>query len=131
MLSYGRHGQRGVAIIETVIALPILLAVILGAIQFGLIYEAKATLNYATLQAARSGSVSHAELGAIRQGLARGIVPLYSPDSSLSGYASVLARANQDVSADARIRILNPTREAFDDFGQDVDGERELPNDHL
>src|SRR3954462_5500904 len=105
--------QSGAAIIETVIALPILLAVILGAIQFGLIYEAKATLNYAALQAARAGAVSNAERNAIRQGLAREIVPFYSPDSSLTGYASALARANQDLLADARIRILNPTPEVF------------------
>lgn len=123
--------QRGVAIVETVIALPILLAVILGAIQFGLIYEAKATLNHAALQAARAGAVEHADPDAIRRGLARGLVPLYSPPSSLSGVASTLARVMGDVQTDARIRILNPTQEAFADFGEDVEGVQEIPNDRL
>jgi hypothetical protein len=36
-----------------------------------------------------------------------------------------------DVTAHARIRILNPTREAFADFGESVDGELELPYTHL
>lgn len=124
-------GQRGAAIIETVIALPILLAVILGAIQFGLIYEAKATLNHAALQAARAGAVGNAQTEAIRSGLARGLVPLYSPESSMQGFAATLARVSTGLATDARVRILNPTREAFEDFAEDVDGVREIPNDRL
>ncbi len=133
----GRRGtahslrQRGAAIVETVIALPILLVVILGAIQFGLIYQAKATLNHASLQAARAGAVSHASAASIRQGLARGLVPLYSPDASLAGVATTLAAVNADLATDARIRILNPTREAFADFAEEVNGQREIPNDRL
>jgi hypothetical protein len=123
--------QRGVAMVETAIALPILLVVILGAIQFALIYEAKATLNHAALQAARAGAVEHADPEAIRRGLARGLAPLYSPESSLTGFASTVARINADVRTDARIRILNPTREAFADFGEEIDGVREIPNDRL
>jgi hypothetical protein len=123
--------QRGTAIVETVIALPILLVVIFGIIQFALIYEAKATLNHAALQAARAGAVEHAQPEAIRSGLARGLAPLYSPDSSLQGYAATLARIEGELLRDARIRILNPTREAFTDFSEDVDGIREIPNDRL
>lgn len=126
-----RSRQRGAAMIETVIALPILLAVILGSIQFGLIYEAKATLNHAALQAARAGAVEHADPEAIRRGLARGLVPLYSPPSSLAGFASTFARVNGELRTDARIRILNPTREAFADFSEEIDGVREIPNDRL
>lgn len=117
--------------VEAVIALPILLAVILGAIQFGLIYEAKATLNFAALQAARAGAVGNAEPDAIRGGLARGLAPLYSPESSVAGIAATIARVNASLVQDARIRILNPTREAFEDFGEEVEGIREIPNDRL
>ena len=126
-----RYRERGVAIAETVIALPILLALILGIIQFALIYEAKATLNHATLLAARAGAVEHAQPQAIRAGLARGLVPLYSPDSSFQGYQSTLARVTAAVAADARVRILNPTQEAFADFSEEVEGVREIPNDRL
>lgn len=117
--------------VETAIALPILLAVILGAIQFGLIYEAKASLNHAALRAARAGAVAHADPDAIRRGLARGLVPLYSPPSSLAGFEATFARVNTELRTDARIRILNPTQEAFADFSEDVDGVREIPNDRL
>ena len=126
-----RCRERGVAIAETVIALPILLALILGIIQFALIYEAKATLNHATLLAARAGAVDHAQPQAILSGLARGLVPLYSPDSSFQGYQLTLARVTAAVASDARVRILNPTQEAFADFSEEVEGVREIPNDRL
>jgi YD repeat-containing protein len=123
--------SKGASIVEAVIALPVLLVVILGAIQFGLVYEAKATLNHASLQAARSGAVNHADPNAIRRGLARGLVPLYSPESSLTDVARLIGRIESELATDAQIRILNPTREAFDDFGVEVDGQREIPNDWL
>src|SRR5512138_605473 len=126
-----RGRERGVAMIETAIALPILLAVILGSIQFGLIYEAKATLNHAALRAARAGAVEHADPDAIRRGLARGLVPLYSPPSSLTGFEATFARVDTELRTNARIRILNPTQEAFADFSEEIDGIREIPNDRL
>ncbi|HEY0684428.1 MAG TPA: Tox-REase-5 domain-containing protein [Steroidobacter sp.] len=123
--------QWGAAIVEATIALPLLIVVILAAIQFGFVYQAKATLNHAALQAARAGAVSNATPQAIRRGLAQGLAPLRSPDSSLSGVAEAVARIEGELLTDARIRILNPTREAFDDFAVEVDGVRELPNDRL
>jgi hypothetical protein len=125
--------QRGAAIVETAIALPLLIVVILAAVQFGFAYQAKATLNHAALQAARAGAVANAAPNAIRRGLAQGLAPLRSPDASLQGVAEAVARIEGELLTDARIRILNPTREAFDDLAVDVDvdGVRELPNDRL
>lgn len=123
--------ERGTAIVEAVIALPVLLAVILGAIQFGLIYEAKASLNHAALQAARAAAVNNAQPAAICHSMALGLAPLYSPQSSIQGAASTVARLEAALLTDARIRILNPTREAFADFGEQVGGETEIPNDRL
>jgi len=123
--------QRGAALIEAAIALPILIVVILAAIQFGFVYQAKATLNHAALQAARAGAVRNGQPSALRHGLALGLAPLASPDASLQGAAEAVARIDAELLTDARIRILNPTRESFDDFATDVDGVRELPNDRL
>lgn len=128
-LSKRRH--RGAALVEAVIALPILIVVILAAIQFGFVYQAKATLNHAALQAARAGAVRNGEPAALRRGLALGLAPLSSPDASLQGAADAVARTEASLLTDARIRILNPTRESFDDFATEVDGVRELPNDRL
>jgi hypothetical protein len=123
--------QRGAALVEAAIALPILIVVILAAIQFGFVYQAKATLNHAALQAARAGAVQNGDPAALRSGLARGLAPLSSPDASLQGAAEAVARVEAQLLTDARIRILNPTRESFDDFATDVDGIRELPNERL
>lgn len=123
--------QYGSAIVEATIALPVLLVVILALIQFGFVYQAKATLNHAALQAARAGAVSNATPAAIRHGLAQGLAPLSSPDASLQGLAESVARLESQLLTDARIRILNPTREAFDDLAVDADSVRELPNDRL
>lgn len=123
--------QRGAALVEAVIVLPILIVVILAAIQFGFVYQAKATLNHAALQAARAGAVRNGEPAALRRGLAQGLAPLSSPDASLQGAAEAVARIEAELHTDARIRILNPTRESFDDFATEVGGVRELPNDRL
>jgi hypothetical protein len=123
--------QRGAALVEAAIALPILIVVILAAIQFGFVYQAKATLNHAALQAARAGAVRNGEPAALRRGLAQGLAPLRSPDTSLQGAAETVTRIEAELLTDARIRILNPTRESFDDFANDVGGVRELPNDRL
>jgi hypothetical protein len=56
---------------------------------------------------------------------------LYSPDSSFQGYQSTLASVTAAVAGDARVRILNPTQEAFADFSEEVEGVREIPNDRL
>lgn len=123
--------QRGAAIVEATIALPLLLVVILAVIQFGFVYQAKATLNHAALLAARAGAVANATPASIRHGLAQGLAPLTSPDASLEGVAESIARLEGQLLTDARVRILNPTREAFDDFAVEIDGVRELPNDRL
>lgn len=130
-VTQSRRLIRGAAIVEATIALPVLLVVILAVIQFGFVYQAKATLNHAALQAARAGAVSNATPAALRRGLAQGLAPLTSPDASLRGVAESIARIEGELLTDARIRVLNPTREAFDDFAVEVEGVRELPNDRL
>ena len=49
----------------------------------------------------------------------------------MQGVGRSVARIEAELLTDARIRILNPTRESFDDFATEVDGVRELPNDRL
>src|SRR3990170_8247180 len=99
--SGGAHRQWGAAIVEATIALPILIVVILAAVQFGFVYQAKATLNHATLQAARAGAVANASPGAIRRGLAQGLAPLSSPDASLQGVVDAIARVDAGLLTDA------------------------------
>ena len=53
---------RGQAMVEFICVLVPLLLLILGAIQFALIYQAKITLNYAAFEAARAGSLTGARM---------------------------------------------------------------------
>ena len=124
--------QRGAAVTEMVVVLPALLLVGLGAIQWALIYEAKSTLNHAAIMAARAGAVDHASPTSMKVALARGLVPLYSPDKGATLLdTGAYARAALDVFGPfTRVRIINPTQEAFEDFGTDEtgEGELEIPN---
>lgn len=127
-----RDRQRGSAIAETIVAVPILWLVIGLAIELAVLFETKAALNHATLQAARAGMVANAEPSALINGLSRGLLPLYSPDPGLAGAAETLAtEVLPDVLVFSRIRVLNPTRAAFSDFGENANGDRQIPNDQL
>lgn len=132
MLS-GLRRQRGAVLAETVVVLPVLALLGLSVMQWAFIYEAKSALNHATFMATRAGTTNQADPAAIRLELARSLAPLYSPDRNLAGLLRARARAAADIALSARLRILNPTREAFDDFGVDSqrDGVREIPFERL
>lgn len=124
--------QRGSAIAETIVAVPILWLVIGLAVELAVLFETKSALNHAALQSARAGMVANAEPSALVNGLARGLLPLFSPEPGLAGAAETLATdVLPDVLAFSRIRVLNPTRAAFADFGENVNGKRQIPNDEL
>lgn len=57
---FARRPQRGISMVETLIALPVLVLFTTSVIQFGLIYRAKITLEYAAHEAARAGSLNNA-----------------------------------------------------------------------
>jgi RHS repeat-associated protein len=118
---------------ETVVVLPVLALLGLSVMQWAFIYEAKSALNHATFMATRAGTTNQADPAAIRLELARSLAPLYSPDRNLAGLLRARARAAADIVLNARLRILNPTREAFDDFGVDSagDGVLEIPFERL
>src|SRR6185503_18117343 len=62
----GRPSQSGQAMVEYLIVFPSLLLVILGAVQFALLYHVKNTLQYATFAAARQGSLKNAQMNSIK-----------------------------------------------------------------
>jgi hypothetical protein len=135
-----RRQSRGQSITEFVIIIPILLLLILGTLQFALIYIAKATLNQAAFTGARQGAVSHASLCAIRHGVVKGLTPLYQKgdDTSIAGYG--LARTRAWVATmkgtfggpgNVSITLLNPSSKSFKDFQQTVNGKKEIPNSRL
>ena len=127
--------EAGASAVEFAIAAPALLLALLGTFQAALLYQARAQLEVATQEAVRAGTLHGASLGAIRDGLARGLTPLYIHGRDMTalgkGYAAATLAAQQ-----ADIRILNPTQEAFADFAEqtrDPQGQwvKAIPVDHL
>ena len=109
--------QRGIAYLTTLIALPVLGALIGGAIQLGLLFHAKLVLNYAVLHAARAGAHGNALAPKISDGLIQGLKPLYVSDQSYESLTTeAYVRAKQDVEINSCIKVLNPSQEAFVDF---------------
>ncbi|WP_454763253.1 TadE/TadG family type IV pilus assembly protein [Cupriavidus campinensis] len=132
-----RRKVGGASMVEFIIVLPVLLLLCLGIIQFGLLYQAKATLDYAALQAARAGALDHGRNATMRSGLARGLTPLFAHSPGLGGQQQALLYSNAELLKPGayRIDVINPTSSALQDFGRA--GEyagatiREIPNDTL
>lgn len=133
--------ERGAAVTELVVILSSLLTLSLGIVQGALIYNAKTTLNYATFEAARAGAVYNAQRSYMTEALARGLMPLYGGGTDTASLTTANVRAYTDLMLPAvpsmnlgsgsRLEILSPTQEAFQDFGVTVDGQQQIPNEHL
>jgi hypothetical protein len=129
------YPQGGQSITEFLIAIFGFGLLLLSILQAILIYRAKATVDYAALEAARTGALHGADKNALQQGLARGLTPLYatataSPSAAGTGEAYLLA--STAVRASSTIKVLSPTTASFDDFKErQYDGTLALPNDTL
>lgn len=127
--SVPRAKQRGQAIVEYIILFPVMVMLVLGAVQFALIYQAKSTLDYATFMAARQGALKNAKKLYIKDGLAEGMTPLFANGSDmvgmLRGRAVAMIEAFNPLATE--VDILNPTKAAYS--ANAVNGE--MPNDNL
>lgn len=109
--------QRGASIVEFTIAVPVMLMLFLAAAQAALAFHAKSNLNYAAFQAARAGSLEHAQPEAMFAALAKSLVPYFGGGTSDAELAQKLAAVNSDFAqGSARIEILSPTSRSFDDY---------------
>ncbi len=131
--------------VETLVVVFLALLLLLGIIQFGLIYNAKTNLTYATFEAARAGALNYADRQSIEYGLARGLAPLYTsvaidddPQEKIRAVRDARDRVHAEIVSGefACIERLNPPTSAFDVHGVKVrsglfKGEKIIPNDHL
>ena len=132
-----RMRQHGQSAAEFVIAFPVLVLLVFGILQVAFLYQGRATLNYATMLAARAGATNNGDATAMRNALARGLAPMFAGSADTGGYAKALTTATMETNAAAmltKIEVLNPTPDALKDFGRKrLDGVagNELPNDTL
>jgi hypothetical protein len=134
-----RRHERGQGLVEFVIVLPILIFLIMGIVQFTLLYQVKSLLDHAAFLAARAGALDHGQTGGvngINQGFAAGLTPLFNHGTSVTDILTARAKAEIET-LDPRITqitIVSPTPQMVNDFGiARLDGGRgkEIPNDSL
>lgn len=129
--------QSGQSMAEFIVIAPVLLFVCFGTLQFVLLYQAKSTLDVAVLEAAREGAVNNGSMQAMRNGLARGLAPLYARQANTDGVAAAQANAQTDAAEFSAITVLNPTAAAIQDYSQpryyadQAATFTEIPNDSL
>jgi hypothetical protein len=136
-----RHAyrQRGQAMAEYVYVFPILILLILGAIQFGFIYQAKSTLNYATFVATRAGALNNGAMSSMVDALTSGMMPMFAHnqrnggtrDMALLKDAWKLANAQVTDAKLTTITIVNPTSSAFSAYQSQSESGDQIPNDNL
>lgn len=132
-----RRRQSGQSATEFIIVLPVLLLLCLGMIQFALVYQAKSTVNYATLMAARAGAVENGQTAAMLNGFGRGIAPLFAHSTSLATQQMAVLTATVEARNPGitKLTVINPTSAALSDFGRTnyYAGKTvtEIPNDTL
>ncbi|NIA54504.1 pilus assembly protein [Massilia sp. TW-1] len=134
------HAQSGIAMVEFIVAGPMLTLIGLGILQYAMIFFAKNQVNHATFMAARAGTMDHANLATIKAEYLKALVPMYGGGTSPDEIAASLAKATNDINANnvARIRMLNPTAESFEDWKEpklavkyNTGGKRVIPNANL
>lgn len=147
----------GQAMVEFMVIAAVLLLLIMGTIQFALIYQAKITLNYATFETARAGALNNARMWAMELAFARAMAPLYTtpyvketggncrsefqlgkfegPNVGLELSNVKCARQHvRDTLAEgyARILLINPSESSFDGNNAVTEhGRTYIPNDNL
>lgn len=130
-----RGCQRGSAMIEFTIVGPVLTLVGTLILQYSLMFNARNLVNHASFMAGRAGSMAHADLGTIQAAYARALIPLYGGGRDTAELAEAYAKASADLAGNAKVELLNPTKESFDDWN-DADlqakyGRRAIPNGGL
>jgi hypothetical protein len=128
--------QHGSAMIEFVVVGPLLTLLGTTVLQYALMFNAKNMVNHASFLAAREGSVSNANPSSVQQAYARALVPLYGGGRNSRELAEALAHANVDIAANARIELVNPIQQSFDDWADPAlatryGGRRAIPNANL
>jgi hypothetical protein len=142
--SPSRRGQRALAALETLIALPLVLLTGLSVLQFGLVLHARQAVMHSATEGARSGAVGHAAPEAIERGLARGLSPWLFGAEGAADHLAAVARTGTHLAQGraqgwVRWRQLSPTERSFqdwgvpvlDDQGLPIEGTREIPTDNL
>lgn len=129
--------ERGSAMIEFAVVGPVITLLGMAILQYGMLFFAKNQINHAGFMAARAGSMGNASLSSVRQAYVRALIPLYGGGRNTNELAQAWTKANSDIAANAKIELLNPTKESFDDWNDEElqntvgNGRRVIPSSGL
>lgn len=143
--------QTGASTVEFIFAIPLFFILLFGIIEMSYVYRSKTTLNTATFEAARTGSVNNALTAEMRKSYASGMIALHiDADRSAAGVTKAYAKAKifeKSMSAAAKLMgldtivIVSPNRDIFNKFAVDIPKleskrrklkfVRGIPNDNL
>jgi hypothetical protein len=134
-----RPSETGAASIEFHLAsLLVMLPLLLGILQVTLLCVGYHLLALAAYEAARAGSVDHAQLDSMRHAMAEQLIPLMidlaqvdSSGGSVEQISTGLARAIEEVALFGEVQRIAPTVQDFSDHARSRDGRRGIPNDAL
>lgn len=119
--------QRGQSMTEFIIVWPVLVLLVFGTLQLILIYLAKSTLNYATFEATRAGTLNQARREEVDLGFIRGMAPMYT--THIRSVNDAREKIEEEINdGNVCIERINPTSSAFDEF---ADADNQIPNDNL
>lgn len=122
--------RAGQAMAEFIIVWPTILLLLLGSLQFGLIYWARATLNLASFEAARAGALDHGRSTAMTEAFKRGLAPLFTQDDTYQAVTTAYNKAAAEMTY-AKVEMVSPTPAAVTDYAVIINGQRQIPNDNL
>ncbi len=128
--------QSGHALIEWLVAVPLVLLLAFSGLQWALIWQARHALEYGAQGAVLAAATQHGQSAALEAGFAAAMGPYWG----LADEQSQRRRVEQGVASGwfAWRRAWPPAaaftdfaEPALDDFGRQVAGESEIPNDNL
>jgi len=121
--------STGSVMLETVIALPVVLVLGFSLVQWAFVFQARAAVDHATLMAARAGSVENAQIKPMRQAFARALVAIETPKQTATDYEKqFVTQTLPEAHLHTRFAILSPSADVFADHGQrDKNGDTYLP----
>jgi len=108
--------QLGSAMVEFVLVAPVMTLIGTAILQYSLLFNAKNLVNHASFMAVRAGSMANANLGTVESAYTRALIPLYGGGRDSAELAASYAKAVADVAGNAKIEMLNPAKQSFDDY---------------
>ncbi|MCE9673058.1 pilus assembly protein [Myxococcus stipitatus] len=87
--------QAGQAAVETAIIVPMMVFIVLGIIQLGMVHHARLMTEYAVYRAVRSGIVNHGDCTLMERSALAGLLPTLAPLSGSDGMGSRIDKLDQ------------------------------------